>query len=186
MANKSREQQQASVQRIIEKITKALVQNIHGKYKSSENLYYSEVGPSNAEHTFINIMPCEPLSIDRQQANSVAKYIEAVSPDNISQLLGYIAELAAENVGLKQFIQTECFVGQSEPETFYEEEVTRYVSADGYEPEVRATDSVVAGIKADVWAEAKDFTKSMLACDSVDHLDFLFDGKIQQLREGTK
>ncbi|EOI2370517.1 hypothetical protein [Klebsiella aerogenes] len=48
-----------------------------------------------------------------------------------------------------------------------------------------ATDSIVAGIKADVWMEAKDFTKSMLASDSVDHLDFLFDGKIQQLREGA-
>ncbi|MGG7778541.1 hypothetical protein PGN94_15215 [Klebsiella aerogenes] len=47
-----------------------------------------------------------------------------------------------------------------------------------------ATDRIVAGIKADVWMEAKDFTKSMLASNSVDHLDFLFDGKIQQLREG--
>ena len=46
-----------------------------------------------------------------------------------------------------------------------------------------ATDRIVAGIKADVWLEAKEFTKSMLASDSVDHLDFLFDGKIQQLRE---
>lgn len=45
---------------------------------------------------------------------------------------------------------------------------------------------LVAGIKADVWMEAKGFTKSMLASDSVDHLDFLFDGKIQQLREGGR
>lgn len=44
-------------------------------------------------------------------------------------------QLAAENVGLKKFIQTDCVVAHIEPETFYEEEVTRYVSADGYEPE---------------------------------------------------
>ncbi|ELL2802742.1 hypothetical protein ACGKW7_000550 [Escherichia coli] len=60
-----------------------------------------------------------------------------------------VRQLAAENVGLKKFIQTECFVGHLEPETFYEEEVTRYVSADGYEPETPATDAYLAGIKAD-------------------------------------
>lgn len=42
-------------------------------------------------------------------------------------------------------------------------------------------DRIVDGIKADVWMEGKDFTKSVLASDSVDHLDFLFDGKVQQL-----
>ncbi|HHT0120168.1 TPA: hypothetical protein ACTW89_003164, partial [Raoultella ornithinolytica] len=61
-----------------------------------------------------------------------------------------VRQLAAENVGLKKFIQTECFVGHIELETFYEEEVTRYVSADGYEPETPATDRIVAGIKAEV------------------------------------
>lgn len=60
-----------------------------------------------------------------------------------------VRQLAAENVGLKKFIQTDCFVGHIEPETFYEEEVTRYISADGYEPETTATDRIVAGIKAD-------------------------------------
>ncbi|HAU5002370.1 TPA: hypothetical protein JD037_02705 [Raoultella ornithinolytica] len=60
-----------------------------------------------------------------------------------------VRQLAAENVGLKKFIQTDCFVGNIEPETFYEEEVTRYVSADGYEPETPATDRIYAGIKAD-------------------------------------
>ena len=60
-----------------------------------------------------------------------------------------VRQLAAENVGLKKFIQTDCFVGHIEPETFYEEEVTRYVSADGYEPETPATDAYLAGIKAD-------------------------------------
>lgn len=60
-----------------------------------------------------------------------------------------VRQLAAENVGLKKFIKTDCFVGHIEPETFYEEEVTRYVSADGYEPETPATDRIYAGIKAD-------------------------------------
>ncbi len=46
-----------------------------------------------------------------------------------------------------------------------------------------ATDAALAAIEARVWAEAKDFAKSMLASDSADCIDFLFDGKIQQLRE---
>lgn len=69
-------------------------------------------------------------------------------PDGVD-LQDWVKRLAAENVGLKKFIQTDCFVGHIEPETFYEEEVTRYVSADGYEPETPATDAYLAGIKAD-------------------------------------
>ncbi|UXE39466.1 hypothetical protein [Raoultella ornithinolytica] len=65
-------------------------------------------------------------------------------------LQDWVKRLAAENVGLKKFIKTDCFVGHIEPETFYEEEVTRYVSADGFEPEPPATDRIYAGIKADV------------------------------------
>lgn len=49
--------------------------------------------------------------------------------------------------------------------------------------ETPATDAALAAIEARVWAEAKDLAKSMLATDSADHIDFLFDGKIQQLRE---
>lgn len=74
-----------------------------------------------------------------------------------------VRQLAAENVGLKKFIQTDCFVGHVEPETFYEEEVTRYVSADGYEPETPATDRIYAGIKADGRAEGINFAASRLA-----------------------
>lgn len=50
-------------------------------------------------------------------------------------------QLAAENVALKNFITRECYVAHVEEETFYEEEFTRYVSADGYEPEAPATDA---------------------------------------------
>lgn len=57
-------------------------------------------------------------------------------------------ELAAENAGLKNFIKTDCYVAHVESETFYEEEVTRYVSADGYEPETQATDAAIANIQA--------------------------------------
>lgn len=78
-------------------------------------------------------------------------------------LQDHLRQLAAENVGLKKFIQTECFVGHLEPETFYEEEVTRYVSADGYEPETPATDAYLAGIKADGRAEGINFAASRLA-----------------------
>ncbi|SXF83148.1 hypothetical protein [Klebsiella variicola] len=151
---------------IIEKITKALAQNVNGKYKASENIYFSEVGPSNADHTFINVMPCESLGIDRQQANSIAKYIEAVSPDNISQLLGYIAELAAENVALKN---PDNWFAQSD----YGYEASEVAASNGAsgDESLRAgmiaiinristpsTDRIYAGIKADgvEWAEGNE------------------------------
>lgn len=57
-------------------------------------------------------------------------------------------QLAAENVALK-ILQAECFVGHVEVETFYDVKVTRYVSADGSEPETRCTDYIVAKINTD-------------------------------------
>lgn len=56
----------------------------------------------------------------------------------------HVATLTAENAELKSFILKECFVGLIEPETFYQEEVTRYVSADGYEPQTPVTDRFIA------------------------------------------
>lgn len=88
------------------------------------------------------------------------------------------AQLAAENVGLKKFIQTECFVGHLEPETFYEEEVTRYVSADGYEPETPATDAYLAGIKADGVEQAAN------ECYGAGYICETLLAYAQQLREG--
>lgn len=60
-----------------------------------------------------------------------------------------LRELAAENVGLKNFIINDCHVVHIEPETLYEEEIIRYVSADGYEPETPASDAFLA----EVWAQ---------------------------------
>ncbi|HDU3656793.1 TPA: hypothetical protein QIZ14_003844 [Klebsiella quasipneumoniae subsp. similipneumoniae] len=103
-----------------------------------------------------------------------------------------VRQLAAENVGLKKFIQTDCFVGHIEPETFYEEEVTRYVSADGYEPETPATDAYLAGIKADGVEEfAKHCYESIGFVEPEDEeLYTLMEEQardfVKQLREGDK
>ncbi|HDS2238616.1 TPA: hypothetical protein QH740_001323 [Klebsiella michiganensis] len=102
-------------------------------------------------------------------------------------------QLAAENVGLKKFIQTDCVVAHIEPETFYEEEVTRYVSADGYEPETPATDRIVAGIKADgveMFVEkCREKAKQAVSSDIRDNWWLAgehADDFAKQLREGAK
>ncbi|MEQ0186249.1 hypothetical protein ABLU83_09600 [Klebsiella sp. CN_Kp098] len=104
-------------------------------------------------------------------------------PDGVD-LQDWVKQLAAENVGMKSAITDHshsvhfCEVcGKDDPCST--DDVCYVLN------ETPATARIVAGIKADAWMEAKDFTKSMLASDSVDHLDFLFDGKIQQLREGA-
>ncbi|HED4144824.1 TPA: hypothetical protein R4286_001969 [Raoultella ornithinolytica] len=96
-----------------------------------------------------------------------------------------VRQLAAENVGLKKFIQTDCFVGHIEPETFYEEEVTRYVSADGYEPETPATDRIVSGIKADAIDEAAVELDRVDTVASTRVIGFKLREFSQQLREGA-
>lgn len=68
----------------------------------------------------------------------------------------------------------------------YVSEINMYVSRDvNAENPFAATDSAVAEIKSQAWIEAKDLAKSTLAADSVDHIDFLFDGKVQQLLKGA-
>ncbi|HHN8589588.1 TPA: hypothetical protein ACRR1L_005960 [Klebsiella quasipneumoniae] len=71
-------------------------------------------------------------------------------------------KVAAENVGLKKFIKTECFVGQDKPDIFLGLVSTRYVSADGYEPETPATDRIAAGIKADGRVEGAHFVANRM------------------------
>jgi len=68
--------------------------------------------------------------------------------EQVAELKAQRDALAAENAGLIKFITQECHVAHIEPETFYEEEITRYVSADGYQPETPATDSFRAEVRA--------------------------------------
>jgi len=100
-------------------------------------------------------------------------------------------ELAAENAGLKNFIINDCHVAHIEPETFYEEEITRYVSADGYEPETPATDAFLAEVRAQgvegflkfcgeensVFVETKAYYRSL--SDAIDEFS-------AQLRQGVQ
>lgn len=133
------------------------------------------------------------MNNDGLTLNQLAE-LNAVLVSEVEKLRAERDQLAAENVGLKKFIKTDCFVGHIELETFYEEEVTRYVSADGYEPETPATDRIYAGIKADGVEEFADRLQKHL-----DEGDFsanevgVIAGAIhcgremaQQLREGAK
>lgn len=146
------------------------------------------------------------MTITLQAVNELIQSLESAGDLSIGEgkyleLAKAFKQLAAENVGLKAGVQA----ALDEMESHHDTDALYSYDADG-EPmdalirlcdaqgaisdllsmnETPATDRIVAGIKADVWMEAKEFTKSMLASDSVDHLDFLFDGKIQQLREGA-
>ncbi|HBL8926508.1 TPA: hypothetical protein LTW74_001432 [Enterobacter hormaechei] len=73
---------------------------------------------------------------------------------NYAALEAKCSALAAENAVLKKFITQECHVAHVEPETFYEEEITRYVNADGYEPETTATDAFLAEVRNEAGALA--------------------------------
>ncbi len=48
-----------------------------------------------------------------------------------------------------------------------------------------ATAAYMDSVRADSWADALLMVKSAIFTDSLDHLDFLFNGKIEQLRSGT-
>lgn len=91
-----------------------------------------------------------------------------------------ISALAADNAVLKKFCKNASFDADYAAELGMERGGFTDAMNDIKTP---ATDAAIAEIKARVWIEAKDLTKSMLATDSVDHLDFLFDGKIEQLRK---
>ncbi len=90
----------------------------------------------------------------------------------LSEALELNHHLTAENVALKSFITKECFIGHIEPETFYEEEVTRYVPADGYEPETPATDRFIAEQQAQAHKEGAHFVANrMLAAWDAGFID---------------
>lgn len=98
-------------------------------------------------------------------------------------------ELAVENVGLKNFIIKDCHVAHIEPETFYEEEVTRYVSADGYEPETPATEAFLAEVRAQgVEAFVMDFTEPAVMNNGTFYNEDLVEASNEfasQLRKGA-
>ncbi|WP_103072844.1 hypothetical protein [Raoultella ornithinolytica] len=119
------------------------------------------------------------MNNDGLTLNQLAE-LNAVLVSEVEKLRAERDQLAAENVGLKKFIQTDCFVGHIEPETFHEEEVTRYVSADGYEPETPATDAYLAGIKADGVEQAAN------ECYGAGYICETLLAYAQQLREGAK
>ncbi|ENK2848586.1 hypothetical protein ACTFZM_27800 [Klebsiella pneumoniae] len=94
------------------------------------------------------------MTITLQAVNELIASLESAGELSIKEqkyleLAKAFKQLAAENVGLKKFIKTECFVGQDKPDICPGLVSTRYVSADGYEPETPATARIVAGIKAD-------------------------------------
>lgn len=94
------------------------------------------------------------MTITLQAVNELIASLESAGELSIREkkflkLAKAFKQLAAENVGLKKFIKTECFVGQDKPDICPGLVSTRYVSADGYEPETPATARIVAGIKAD-------------------------------------
>lgn len=125
------------------------------------------------------------MTITLQAVNELIASLESAGELSIKErkyleLAKAYVQLAAENVGLKKFIQTDCFVGHIEPETFHEEEVTRYVSADGYEPETPATDAYLAGIKADGVEQAAN------ECYGAGYICETLLAYAQQLREGAK
>lgn len=51
--------------------------------------------------------------------------------------------------------------------------------------ETPATDAYLKSVRAESWADALIMVKSAIFTDSLDHIDFLFNGKIEQLRSGT-
>ncbi|SLK19888.1 hypothetical protein SAMN03159434_11936 [Enterobacter sp. NFR05] len=100
-------------------------------------------------------------------ARTAAKYLPAASADIMKELANRLDvtsvalsealeqrdNLIIENTALIHFIKTDCYVAHFEPETFSQEEVTRYVSADGYEPELSATYAEIASLRAEVLDE---------------------------------
>ncbi|HGY1466839.1 TPA: hypothetical protein ACNVLA_003751 [Klebsiella aerogenes] len=128
-------------------------------------------------------------------AMTLEKSREAAGCPADVDLQDWVKQLAAENMALKSFgdklndmhnaLNGEGTGIQGRAEVACQQAALEAAIEEFDAIETPATDRILAGIKADVWMEEKDVTKSMLASDSVDHLDFLFDGKIQQLREGA-
>ena len=100
-----------------------------------------------------------------------------------------LTELAGRLGGALVAARTACLERDASvrAEIEWEKAMMQAVGEDGVGDVVLAIEALKAEAgeqRAQAWIDAKDFTKSMLASDSVDHIDFLFDGKVQQIREG--
>ncbi|MEG7328501.1 hypothetical protein [Serratia marcescens] len=123
-------------------------------------------------------LKAERDALERQLSMSEAK-CKGYFSDAAAALVRCDA-LAVENAALNNFCKNAAFDADYESELCME----RGGFTDVFNNiETPATSAALAAIEARVWAEAKDFAKSMLVTDSADHIDFLFDGKIQQLKE---
>lgn len=114
--------------------------------------------------------------------NVVAKFKDPETAKLLTELAGRLdcALVAARTACLERDAAV-----RSEIE--WETAMRQAVGEDGVDDVVLVIESLKSAVgeqRAQAWIDAKDFTKSMLASDSVDHIDFLFDGKVQQIREG--
>lgn len=100
-----------------------------------------------------------------------------------------LAAVVAENAGLKQAAEfataPDMWVEQADGMLDYCY-VDWYVDVLQAAMQTPATDAYLDEVRAQVWSEAKALAKSAVASDSVDHIDFLFDGKAAQLRQGVE
>lgn len=106
-----------------------------------------------------------------------------------AQTAQLLTELAGRLDGALIAARTACLERDASvrAEIEWEKAMMQAVGEDGVGDVVLAIEALKAEAgeqRAQAWIDAKDFTKSMLASDSVDHIDFLFDGKVQQIREG--
>lgn len=125
----------------------------------------------------------------------IAKLVSALSTrldcaivrgDELQQKLD---ALAAENDLARKAVQTFCDVVGANTDAICEEVGTEGVkailaamSATGNMP---VTDVYLNSVRAESWADALVMFKSAILADSLDHIDFLVNGKIEQLRSGT-
>ncbi|WP_317180057.1 hypothetical protein [Lelliottia amnigena] len=112
-------------------------------------------------------------------------YAVQVAVLEIRDVRSQLAKVGAENAGLKNFIASDCHIAHVEPETFYEVEATRYVSADGNEPETPATDAFLAEVRASgVDAAIEHLLKKFEGTGSIGVPVMALESLAHQLRQG--
>ena len=87
-----------------------------------------------------------------------------------------IEQLTAENLALKNFIKDECYTRNRYAHELYDASISMPVTS--------ATDAALREIQVQVWRDALVLAKSAISTDSQDHIDFLFNGKVEQVLAG--